>query len=234
MKINRHIVLAFLSAFLCFPLAAFEKPTVTSLQQTKSKKPPYAVGVFVEGGKFSHVYDTDASSFNLNGFAISGGGYGRIYFHRKQEMSPKCYAQAELSYKYNRFSDEDILLERDFTGSLHYITPAVMLGTSFPEEIFSLEFTMGVSLDILTDFRGAPQSHIYGGLSKECMNRFCPKFKIGFSLASFMSVTFDIPLNEGVINLDKYTYYNRENIKTSPSANVSLRIMLPVSGSSHK
>lgn len=232
MKYCRHIIIAFLLALSCLSSSGEEKVTIRTIQPSVSKTIPYSIGVFIQGGKLSDSYETDTDDLPMKGFEVGGGCYTRLYFHRRQNTMPLCHAQAEIGYRFDRFSDMDNLQDKIAHIDCHYISSAVTLGADM---MSIMGVNLGFGCDFLAGFRGAQQSIVYRTINKECMNRFIPKVIVGMNMFdSIFNINLEIPLNSGAINLNRYTYYNRRNISTSLLVRVSARIQIRTFGSSHR
>ena len=232
MKRSLHIAFIFLLSLLCIPASGDDKVTLRPIQPSTSKTFPYSAGVFIHGGKLSDTYKTSSRDINLNGFEVGGGCYSRLYFHRRKTSNPLCHVQAEIGYSYNRFSDMDNLQETIDNIDCHYISPSVTLGTDLDS---ILGMTFGFGCDVLAGFRGAQHNIVYRSVSKDCMNKIIPKVILGFNLFdSMLSLNLEFPLNSGAINLNRYTYYNRQNISIYLPYRFSARIQIRTFGSSNR
>lgn len=232
MKYCRHIIIAFLLTLSCLSSSGEEKVTIRTIQPSISKTIPYSVGVFIQGGGLSNIYKTSSRDINLNGFEVGGGCYSRLYFHRRKTSNPLCHVQAEIGYSYNRFSDMDNLQEKIANIDCHYISPSVTLGADLAS---ILGITLGFGCDVLAGFRDAQHSIVYSSVSKECMNKAIPKVILRLNIFdSILSLNYEFTLNSGVINLNRYTYYNRQNISIFLPYKFSVRIQIRTFGSSHR
>lgn len=232
MKPPLHIAFILLFSLLCIPASGEEKVTLRPIQPSISKTIPYSAGVFIHGGKLSNTYKTSSGYINLNGFEVGGGCFARLYFHRHKTTNPLCHAQVETGYRYHRFYDMDNLQEKMTNIDCHYISPAVTLGADI-ESLLGLK--LGFGCDFLTGFRGTQHGIAYSSISRECMNKVIPKVILGFNMFdSILSLNFEFPLNSGPINLNRYTYYNRQNISIYLPFRFSARIQIRTFGSSHR
>lgn len=187
----------------------------------------------LQGGMALSLYKTTSHNILLDGFRLGTGCYTRVYFHRSKPHNPLCYAEAEVMYSYRRFSEMSRVQEKIATVGFHYISPTVSLGADL---MSIMGLSLGVGGDFLVGYHGDKQSFVYGTINKECLNKFIPKLVVGFKIMdSMISVNLEIPLNSGIINLDRYTYYNRSNISLDqPCFDVIFRLQLRALGSSHR
>lgn len=232
MKFRHHIILALLTAVFCAPCNGTEKVTLRPIQPSASKISPYSAGFMLQGGKVSSSYETTSHDIPLDGFRLGAGCYTRVYFHRSKPHNPLCYAEAEVMYSYKRFSEMSRVQEKIATAGCHYISPTVSLGADL---MSIMGLSLGLGGDFLVGYHGDKQSIVYGTINKECLNKFIPKLVVGFKfMDSLISVNLEIPLNSGIINLDRYTYYNRSNISHDQSFDVIIRLQFRALGSSHR
>lgn len=236
MKYCRHIIVAFLLALSCLYSSGEERVTLRPIRPSRSKNVPYSTGVFVHGARISSLYTYETSTGDLleDGFEFGGGCYTRLYFYRNNNptLTVRCHAQAEIGYRYRRFSDMDNLQDKMAHIDCHYISPAVTLGVSF---MSAAGMTLGFGCDLLAGFRGAQQSMLFRTVNKECMNKVIPKVIFGCDFFdSLISCQIEFPLNSGEINLDRYTYYNRRSISYNLPGIFRFRIQIRTFGSSHR
>jgi hypothetical protein len=210
--------------------------TLRPIRPSRSKNVPYSTGVFVHGTRIStlNTYETSTGDLLEDGFEFGGGCYTRLYFYRNNNpnLTVRCHAQAEIGYRYRRFSDMDNLQDKMAHIDCHYISPAVTLGISL---MSAGGMTLGFGCDLLAGFRGAQQSMLFRTVNKECMNKVIPKVIFGCDFFdSLISGQIEFPLNSGEINLDRYTYYNRRSISYNLLGIFRFRIQIRTFGSSHR
>lgn len=202
---------------------------LATIKPGKDKTLPYSVGFMASCGSTDDSYYANNTSLFLEGTSVKAGAYIKLTLH--EGSTTRASAIGSISYKACFINDIDSFVDRRYSISASYISANVSVGGTV---IDLTGFRIGVGADLLTGFRGSPYSYMFDSINKECLNRVIPYLTIGFSFGETCHTEFEIPLNTGMINLDRYAYYNRARLTYHRMPTIGFSFYFRIFGSSHK
>ena len=186
------------------------------------------------GAKFSYLpklyYTYEANNqllyLDMNGW--EAGTYLRLDLNSSDLFDP--YVLSSISFKQRYFKDTDSLSDLPYSMQCSHVS----IGSEICVIIGGFSgFNLGFYLDILSGFKCDTHMYELKGLNRDCLNRVIPQLSLGFSLG-ILEMHYIVPLNSGLINLDRYAYYNRARLTYDYGYYTTISLRIHLFGSSHR
>lgn len=227
----KHLKLILICIFFCIThLAAAEGGIkLTPVRHSKDRGVPYSVGIHTGFTKPDFSYKANSQYLFLDSYGVYIGPDIRLSLSSGSLID--SYVIGSIGYKVVRHSENDILADRKAYITSSHISAKAIVGVT----VYGFTgFYIGMSGDFLTGFRGSEYSYNLSGIKRECLNRFIPYIVLGYSFIDYCYYSIEIPLNAGLINLERYSYYNRERISFNRHFTINITVRFRLFGSHHK
>lgn len=217
--------------FLCLSHLAIAEGTVklAPIRPSKDRGVPYSVGIHTGFTNPDFSYKANSRYLFLDSYGVYIGPDIRLSLSSGSLID--SYVLGSMDYKMVRYTGSDNLADRTAYISSSHISAKVIIGATLSGLV---GYHIGLSGDILTGFRGSEYSYNLSGIKRECLNRFIPYIVLGYSFIDYCYCSIEIPLNSGMINLERYSYYNRERISFNRYFNINVTVRFRLFGSHHK
>lgn len=227
----KHLKFILICMFFCIThLAAAEGGIkLTPVRHSKDRGVPYSVGIHAEFTRPDFTYKTIGGNLFLNSYGVGIGPDIRLSL--KNGSLIDSYVIGSIGYKVVRHSENDILADRKAYITSSHISAKAIVGVTISG---FTGFYIGMSGDFLTWFRGSEYSYNLCKINRECLNSFIPYLVVGYSFSDYCYFDAEIPLNAGLINLERYSYYNRERISFNRYFTINITVRFRLFGSHHK
>lgn len=227
----KHLKLILICIFFCIThLAAAEGGIkLTPVRHSKDRGVPYSVGIHTGFTIPNFSYEAYSRYLFLDSYGVYIGPDIRLSLSSGSLID--LYVLGSMDYKMVRYTGSDHLADRTAYISSSHISAKVIIGATLSGLV---GYHIGLSGDILTGFRGSEYSYYLSGIKRECLNSFIPYLVVGGSFSDYCYFDAEIPLNAGLINLERYSYYNRERISFNRFFTINITVRFRLFGSHHK
>ena len=214
----------------CLSAADGERVKITTLQHSTTKQIPYSVGFklsYLPNNSYSYEANNRSIFLDLNGW--EAGAYTRLDLKSYEDIYAP-YVLSGISFKQCYFDDYDSVTDMAYSMQSSYISVGSDIGLNIEDYIAC---SVGFHLDFLTGFKSDAHMYELIGLNQDCLNGVIPQLSIGFTFG-MIELQFRVPLNSGLINLDRYAYYNRTRLTYERYHYNTFAIRIRLFGSSNK
>lgn len=194
-----------------------DRVILDKITKRNNQKIPYSAGITI-----GHVEETSTYYTHNHGYMIfsslpRAGAFVRWDFTQRLDFDfSRIFVQADLNY-------------RKISLGSQYVSIGASTFIDIPPGI---GFFAGLSVDTLVGYGQSSTDSDYHMINKDCLNRFIPSFKFGYTYR-ILELSYEVPLNSGYINLERYTYYNRAKLTFNRYATLTISLRFRLFGSSH-